>query len=132
MSTLELILVGILVLVLVLTLSAMLAWWLVGRRGRALAQRVGALPTKQKAALAGSLWGDPRLPITTRALLAGLVLYTALPFDIIPDFIPVLGQIDDIVMLSVGTALIVRSMPESIFVEHLSRLEAEVSREEAA
>ena len=132
MSTLETVLAGVLILFLVAILSVMFVWWFVGRRGRVLTARVGALPMRQKAQLAGSLFGDPRLPLYTRVILALLVGYTALPIDLIPDFIPVLGQIDDIVMLSLGTAILVRSMPKDIFDEHLTRLEAEAAKDEAA
>jgi uncharacterized membrane protein YkvA (DUF1232 family) len=129
MSTLETVLAGVLILLLIAILSAMFAWWFIGRRGRVLTSRVGALPMRQKAQLAGSLFGDPQLPLYTRVILALLVGYTALPIDLIPDFIPVLGQIDDIVMLSLGTAILVRSMPKDIFDEHLARLEEEAAKE---
>lgn len=126
MSTLETILVAALAVLAVLLAIGLLAWWLLGRRGRALARRVAALPARQKAAFAGSLFGDPRLPPYTRVGLALLVAYLALPIDLIPDFIPVLGQVDDILMLAVGGLLLVRSVPRAVIEEHLSRLEAEV------
>lgn len=129
MSTFETILVIALVALLVLVVGAVFAWWLAGRRGRELAKRVGELPVRQKAQLAGSLFGDPRLPAYSRLALIALVVYLALPIDLIPDFIPVLGQIDDVVMLSLGAALILRSLPRGVFEEHLSRLEAEAARE---
>ena len=134
MFTLENVLIGVAVLIIAMLLAVLLAWWFVGSRGRALAGRVGALPMRQKAQLAGSLFGDPRMPPHTRVLLAILVGYLALPIDLIPDFVPVLGQIDDVVMLGLGTALIVRSLPKGIFEEHLSRLEqvAQTSPERAA
>ena len=131
MSSLETILAGVLIVILIAIVSVMFAWWFIGRRGRVLASRVGALPMRQKAQLAGSLFGDPRMPLYTRVILAMLVGYTALPFDLIPDFIPVLGQVDDIVMLTLGTAILVRSMPKDIFDEHLTRLEAEAAAEAA-
>jgi uncharacterized membrane protein YkvA (DUF1232 family) len=57
----------------------------------------------------------------------GLVLYIALPIDLIPDFIPLLGQIDDVVMISLGAALILKTMPQGVFEEHLSRLEEDAA-----
>jgi uncharacterized membrane protein YkvA (DUF1232 family) len=126
MSTLETVLVIALVALLFLVLGAVLSWWLIGRRGRVLAKRVGALPNRQKAQLAGSLFRDPRLPLLNRLVLMGLVIYVAMPIDLIPDFIPVLGQIDDVVMLSLGAAILIRSVPQAVFDEHLRRLEGEV------
>jgi uncharacterized membrane protein YkvA (DUF1232 family) len=129
--SLETILIAAGIALLVLVATALLAWWLIGRRGRALASRVGALPMRQKARLAGSLYGDPRLPALNRLALVALIVYLALPIDLIPDFIPVLGQIDDAVMLGLGAALILRSIPQAVFEEHLSSLESEARREAA-
>jgi uncharacterized membrane protein YkvA (DUF1232 family) len=129
MSTLEIVLLGALVALLVLAAGALLAWWLIGHRGRVLARRIGSLPVRQKAQLARSLLAEPRLPAFSRLVLLALVVYVALPIDIIPDFIPVLGQIDDVVMISLGAALIVRAMPQGVFEEHLSRLEADALQE---
>ena len=73
MSSLETVLVAVLVVILIATLSAMFAWWFVGHRGRVLAGRVGQLPIRQKAELARALFVDPRLPLYTRVMLALLV-----------------------------------------------------------
>ena len=63
------------------------------------------------------------VPLTARILLPVLVLYLALPIDIIPDFIPVIGQIDDIVVIVVGLALLIRLVPTKVFDQHISDLE---------
>jgi uncharacterized membrane protein YkvA (DUF1232 family) len=52
------------------------------------------------------LLGDPRVSRRRRALLALLVAYLAMPFDLVPDFIPVAGQVDDAILV----ALVLRSM----------------------
>jgi uncharacterized membrane protein YkvA (DUF1232 family) len=53
--------------------------------------------------LTGRLLTDPRVPRRQKLLLTGLVGYLALPFDLVPDFIPVAGQLDD--ALVVGLVL---------------------------
>jgi uncharacterized membrane protein YkvA (DUF1232 family) len=56
--------------------------------------------------LCGRLLGDPRAPRRKKALLVALAGYLALPFDLAPDFIPVAGQLDDVVIV----ALVLRSL----------------------
>jgi uncharacterized membrane protein YkvA (DUF1232 family) len=64
------------------------------------------------------LAGDPRVPRRQKALLAGLVAYLAMPIDLVPDFIPVAGQLDDaILVLLVLRSLIARS-GDAIVREH--------------
>jgi uncharacterized membrane protein YkvA (DUF1232 family) len=43
---------------------------------------------------------DPRVPRRRKLLLLGLVGYLALPFDLVPDFIPVAGQLDDAIIVA--------------------------------
>ncbi len=63
---------------------------------------------------------DDRAPRLVRYGLIGLAAYLALPFDIIPDGIPVLGQLDDVVVLTVGVRTLLRRVPEPILKEHWS------------
>jgi uncharacterized membrane protein YkvA (DUF1232 family) len=56
--------------------------------------------------LCGRLLGDPRVPRRKKALVVALAGYLALPFDLVPDFIPVAGQLDDVVIV----ALVLRSL----------------------
>lgn len=57
---------------------------------------------------------DPRVPWYAR-LVAGLVVaYAFSPIDLIPDFIPVLGYLDDLVLLPLGIALTIRLLPPDI------------------
>lgn len=77
-----------------------------------------------------ALWKLLRHPRTPRLpkLVALVVLAYALsPIDLIPDFIPVLGQLDDLVLIPLGVALVVRLTPAALWSELLR--EAEVSRE---
>lgn len=50
--------------------------------------------------LSARLMVDPRVPTTERVLVAGAILYAAIPFDFIPDFIPFVGQVDDAYLIA--------------------------------
>jgi uncharacterized membrane protein YkvA (DUF1232 family) len=60
------------------------------------------------AVLFKRLLGDPRVSRPRKLVLAGVVGYLAMPFDLIPDFIPVLGQLDDAVVVAVGLRVVLR------------------------
>jgi uncharacterized membrane protein YkvA (DUF1232 family) len=51
---------------------------------------------------------DPRVPRRRKLLLFGLVGYLALPFDLVPDFIPVAGQLDDAIIVALVLRHLVR------------------------
>ena len=59
---------------------------------------------------------DPRTPLIAK-LVAGLVVaYTLSPIDLIPDFIPVLGYLDEIILIPLGIALSLRLIPEEVLI----------------
>lgn len=64
---------------------------------------------------------DPRTPWFVRLLGAVVVAYAASPIDLIPDFIPVLGWLDDIVLLPVGIWLVVALLPQDVLTEARER-----------
>jgi uncharacterized membrane protein YkvA (DUF1232 family) len=54
---------------------------------------------------------DPRTPILVRALAVLVAAYALSPIDLIPDFIPVIGYLDDLLLVPLGVALVVRLTP---------------------
>jgi uncharacterized membrane protein YkvA (DUF1232 family) len=125
-------LLGALISVLVLLVAA----WFIMRRARrevrALASRVYKLPWQQKVALAIGLMRDERVPTGLRMLPPLIILYLAMPLDLIPDFIPVIGQLDDIMVVLVGGALLAKFAPMGLLEERISDLEALAAGDRAA
>jgi uncharacterized membrane protein YkvA (DUF1232 family) len=66
---------------------------------------------------------DPRTPWYARALAAAVVAYALSPFDLIPDFVPVLGYLDDLVIVPLGIALVFRLVPRAVLAECRARAE---------
>jgi uncharacterized membrane protein YkvA (DUF1232 family) len=64
------------------------------------------------------LLGDPRVPRRKKALLVALAGYLALPFDLVPDFIPVAGQLDDALIVALVLRRLLRAGGESLVGEH--------------
>ncbi len=60
---------------------------------------------------------DPRTPWPVRLLALAVAAYALSPIDLIPDFIPVLGLLDDLVLLPLGVALVVRWVPAEVMAE---------------
>ena len=58
---------------------------------------------------------DPRTPWAARVIGALVVAYALSPIDLIPDFIPVLGLLDDLILLPLGIALCIRLIPADVF-----------------
>ena len=65
---------------------------------------------------------DPRTPWYAKALAFGVVAYLVSPIDLIPDFIPFFGQLDDMIIVPLGVALVARMIPAEVMDE--SRLKA--------
>jgi uncharacterized membrane protein YkvA (DUF1232 family) len=69
------------------------------------------------------LMNDSRVPAWIKIGIPVIVLiYFITPVDLIPDFIPVLGQLDDLGVLLLGMSLIIRFSPQYVVVEHRAAL----------
>ena len=66
---------------------------------------------------------DPRTPWYAKVLAAVVVAYAVSPIDLIPDFVPVLGLLDDLILLPLGVALCVRLIPPAVWADALERAE---------
>jgi uncharacterized membrane protein YkvA (DUF1232 family) len=95
--------------------AAVLALVGLGRRGdaRALA---GFIP--DCLVLFRRLLGDPRVPRSRKALLAAMVAYLALPVDLVPDVIPVAGQLDDAILAALVLRAVLRGAGREVLREH--------------
>lgn len=61
---------------------------------------------------------DPRVPWYAKAMAAAVAGYALSPIDLIPDFIPVLGYLDEVILLPLGVALVIRLIPPEVMAEH--------------
>lgn len=59
----------------------------------------------------------PRLPLRCKILAVFLIMYALSPIDLIPDFIPVLGQLDDLIILPIGLWILYKMVPADIMEE---------------
>jgi uncharacterized membrane protein YkvA (DUF1232 family) len=78
--------------------ASFLAWLVV--RGRREDARAFATFIPDSIVLVTRLARDPRVPRRRKLLLIALVAYLSLPFDLVPDFIPVAGQLDDAIIVA--------------------------------
>jgi uncharacterized membrane protein YkvA (DUF1232 family) len=110
---------------------------LAGRGGNARRSRRGAIVRRSMTALALlpiasrlptygrltlELLADGRVSVGRKALLAGVVGYVVSPFDLIPDRIPVLGALDDVVVALLGVELFLSGISNELIGEKLDRL----------
>ena len=66
------------------------------------------------AVLWRALW-HPKTPNTARLAALGVILYVLSPIDIVPDFLPILGWLDDLVILPLGLALVRGLIPPEVW-----------------
>jgi uncharacterized membrane protein YkvA (DUF1232 family) len=86
-----------------------------GRRGHA---RDLARFVPDCIVLVTRLLGDPRVPRRHKLLLGAVVGYLALPFDLVPDFIPVAGQLDDALVVALALRAVLRRSGSELVTAH--------------
>ncbi len=101
-----------------------------GTRSAALFARLRARARELKIQVHALLlaYRDPRTPWYAKALAALVVAYAVSPIDLIPDFIPVLGQLDDLLLVPLGIALAVRLIPREVLADCRARAREADSR----
>jgi len=67
---------------------------------------------------------DPRVPWYAKVLAIAVAAYALSPIDLIPDFIPVVGYLDDLVIVPVGIWLVVSLIPDEVMVECRTKADA--------
>jgi uncharacterized membrane protein YkvA (DUF1232 family) len=77
--------------------------------------RVRQLKTKTYAIYLA--YRDPRVPWYARLFAAGVVAYAFSPIDLIPDFIPILGYLDDLIIVPLGITLALRMIPPQVMAD---------------
>jgi uncharacterized membrane protein YkvA (DUF1232 family) len=74
------------------------------------------------------LLSDPRVPRSRKVLLLALVGYLAMPFDLVPDFIPVAGQLDDAILAGLVLRVLLRGTGADVIREHWPGPERSLNR----
>lgn len=98
--------------------------------GKSLSERIGDLGHRI-AVEAHAAWlaaRDPRVPWYVRFLAIAVAAYALSPIDLIPDFIPVLGWLDDLIIVPLGLILVRRLIPAPLWAELHAEAEAASER----
>ena len=75
---------------------------------------------------------DKRTPLSAKIFLGLAVGYLCMPFDLIPDFIPVLGHLDDVVIVPALVYIALWFVPRELVVEHRTRFTQEAEQRSAS
>ncbi len=67
---------------------------------------------------------DPRIPWYARWFAVAILAYAVSPIDLIPDFIPVLGYLDDLIIVPLGLILLVKMLPPHLLDEYRGKAES--------
>jgi uncharacterized membrane protein YkvA (DUF1232 family) len=105
----------LLAIALVVWIGLIMVLVLFGRR--ALARELAALVPNLTRLFAGLL-RDPRVPLRAKLVLGATAVYLASPFDLIPDFIPIIGSLDDAIVAAFALRFVVGASSPEIVAEH--------------
>jgi uncharacterized membrane protein YkvA (DUF1232 family) len=71
---------------------------------------------------------DPRTPMGVKLLAGAIVAYALSPIDLIPDFIPILGYLDEVILLPLAIAFALKLLPEAVLHDAKMQAESALSR----
>jgi uncharacterized membrane protein YkvA (DUF1232 family) len=74
------------------------------------------------------VYRDPRVPWYARVFALGIAAYVLSPIDLIPDFIPVLGHLDDLILVPLLVVLAIRMIPPGVLAECQAAAEARLAQ----
>ena len=94
---------------------AIAALWFFGRK---IAARQLARAIPDLVALTRGLIGDPRVPLGSKLLVGGALVWLLSPIDLVPEFIPVLGPFDDVIVVGLVLRHLVKRAGADVVVEH--------------
>lgn len=83
---------------------------------------------KREAYVVYLAFRDPRTPWYAKLLAVAILAYVFSPIDLIPDFVPLLGSLDDLVLVPLGVALLLRLIPPAVLADCRLRAEALAER----
>jgi uncharacterized membrane protein YkvA (DUF1232 family) len=81
-----------------------------------------------------TLWfcrSDPRMPLSAKLMAAAVVAYAFSPIDLIPDFIPVIGYLDDLILVPLGVYFTLRLIPPAVLADARREAEAWLSQRQS-
>ena len=87
--------------------------------------RQWARALKRNVAVLALAARDPAVPLAAKLLAGAVAAYALSPIDLIPDFIPVLGLLDDVLLVPAGIWLVLRMIPPEVLAQLRSRAEAQ-------
>lgn len=99
-----------------------------GRKGRLEGWKQRVRQLKSETYTLYLAYRDPRVPWYAKAFAALVVAYAFSPLDLIPDFVPILGYLDDLLLVPLGIVLALKMIPPEVLEEH--RAEARLRLQE--